>query len=272
MRKLTVALVQLESRPLDVIYNLDLAETEIRRAAASGANLVCLPELFASGYDLPLLANRLEELAAESTCDSVLSRLCSLAQSLQVYIAAGVIRKSETKACENSAVFINDDGTVQGFYTKNHLFGNEKNYFSLGDGYPVFHTRYGTVGLLICYDNNFPEPARILTLMGAELILVLCAWRVEDKAIFELMAAAHACENTVFLGACNMYYNGDSLKLFGGSRIVDPCGRILAESTISGTDLVLSTLDLDELSAERAQRPVLRDRHPADENLGTTAQ
>ena len=263
MRTVKVGLLQLESRLLDISGNLQRAGRAMRRAAGLGADIVCLPELFASGYDLARMGGQIRDLAEPAGSGAVTGRLCQLAKELHLYVAAGVPLRTADGRCCNSAVFINEDGTLQGVYHKNHLFGAEKTLFQPGNGYRVFHTRFGTVGVLICYDNNFPESVRELTLMGAELILVLCAWRVQDRDLFELLSASHAAENTVFLGACNLYYDSADLQLFGGSRLLNPRGQILAESIARGEDVIVGEVDLDRLAQWRMDMPVLQDRRPA---------
>lgn len=261
MRVAVVGMVQCHSRVMDVNGNLDMAEREIRTAAAAGANILCLPELFATGYDLELCTRQQLAATAEPTDGSgtVGRRFSALARELQIYLVAGLVLQGPG-GVYNGALFWNDDGTVQGWYAKNHLFGREKEYFLPGDGYRVFQTRYGTVGVIICYDNNFPESARINALMGAELILNPCAWRMQERDIYALMTASHACENEVFFGACNLYYESQSLHLFGASRIVNPRGQVIRESGAAGTDTVLAAIDLDEVAHQRAQLPMLQDR------------
>ena len=242
MRKLKVGLIQTDSKLLDIDYNLSLAEGLIRKCANLGAKIVCLPELFSYGYYLPVLSENLEQLAEEKKGKTV-TCLCSLAKELEIYICAGVIIKEQGKIY-NSAVFINDDGTVQFFYHKNHLFGNENQCFEYGKGYMVADTRFGKIGVIICYDNNFPESARINALMGAELILCPCAWRIEEKDIFYLLSQSHACENGVYLCCVNMYGQYKDLTLFGGSVLCDPRGQIISKCN-KGNDISCCEIDLD---------------------------
>ncbi len=249
MRAVTVGLIQPEGKLLDVEGNLSLAEREIRTAASLGADIVCLPELFATGYDLPKLVNRLAECSEPVSGGPVVRHLSRLARELHLYIAAGLILRAPEGGYFNGACFVNDDGSLQGYYTKNNLFGGETEVFISDGQYRVFETRFGKVGIIICYDNNFPEPARTVTLMGAELILNPCAWRVQDRNLFAQMTSAHACENAVFFGASNLYYNSPQLQLFGGSRLLDPQGHVLVESHVSGTDTIVATIDLDTLPA-----------------------
>ena len=122
-----------------------------------------------------------------------------------------------TRPLENNAVVIDDEGEVIGTYSKNHLFGDEPKYFTANGEYPVFDTKYGKIGIMICCDNNFPEPARILALGGAELIFMPAAWRVQEEDLWKLLISSHACENNVFIAAANVFSRMDDLFLFGHS-------------------------------------------------------
>ncbi|MFT3952193.1 MAG: nitrilase-related carbon-nitrogen hydrolase [Oscillospiraceae bacterium] len=261
MRKVTVGIVQTAPRLLDTAHNLKRAELALREAACAGADIVCLPELFASGYYLPTLAAHLDTLA-EPADGTTVRTLCALAAELRLYVVAGVMLRESDGTVSNAAVFIHDNGTVAYFYRKQHLFGEEGTYFTASGGYCTADTRFGRVGTIICYDNNFPESARANALMGAELILCPCAWRAEDRDIFNLLLSAHACENTVFFCAVNMAAKFESLTLFGGSRLVNPRGQVIAECG-SREQLLCCEIDLDDIDRHRAAMPFLRDRKPS---------
>ena len=126
----------------------------------------------------------------------------------------------------------------------------------------MFDTKYGKIGIMICCDNNFPEPARILALGGAELIFMPAAWRVQEADLWKLLISSHACENNVFIAAANVFSRMDDLFLFGHSKIVDPRGRVLRESEAEGDDVLVETIDLDSVYEHRACMPSLKDRHP----------
>ena len=265
MRKVTVGLIQLESELKQIDANLNKAVERIRDAAKQGAQIVCLPETFVTGYNLAVFGDSFYDMSEGLTGKTIMT-LRALAKELQIYIVAPIALQTEcTRPMDNAAVFINDDGEVQGVYRKNHLFGNEGEYFRMLGDYPVFDTKYGKVGVMICYDNNFPEPARILTLKGAELILMPAAWRINEQDIWHLMISAHACENTVFIGAANIYSKMDDLYLFGHSKLVDPRGRVLIEATEEKGDTLVYTIDLDDIYKMRNEgMPWLKDRHPED--------
>ena len=187
----------------------------------------------------------------------------ALAKELGVYIIAPIaMQMRTTRPLENNAVVIDDEGEVIGTYSKNHLFGDEPKYFTANGEYPVFDTKYGKIGIMICCDNNFPEPARILALGGAELIFMPAAWRVQEADLWKLLISSHACENNVFIAAANVFSRMDDLFLFGHSKVVDPRGRVLRESETEGDDVLVETIDLDSVYEHRACMPSLKDRHP----------
>ncbi len=229
MRKAVLAMIQTHSRLLDKEYNLERAEQLIRNAAHQGADIVCLPELFASGYYLPVLAQHLDEMCEERNGNTV-SRLCALAKELKIYICAGVMfRHKNSEKISNSAVVIDRSGDIMTFYSKQHMFGDEGKYFTSEGSYSVIETDFAKVGIIICYDNNFSESAAAEKQMGAELILCPCAWRAEDRELFMEMTTSHAKENNVYLCSVNMYGQYNELDLFGGSMISDGNGNIIAE-------------------------------------------
>lgn len=229
MRNAVIAMIQIHSRLLDKEYNLERAEALIRDAAKQGADMVCLPELFASGYYLPVLAQRLDDMCEERNGNTV-SRLCTLAKELKIYICAGVmLRCINSEEISNSAVMIDRSGEVMTFYSKQHMFGDEGRYFTSEGGYAVIDADFAKVGIIICYDNNFSGPAVAEKQMGAELILCPCAWRAEDREIFKEMTTSHAKENNIYLCSVNMYGQYNELDLFGGSMIADGKGNIIAE-------------------------------------------
>lgn len=262
MRNVTIAVIQLCNELSKKDANLIKAEKLIRDAADRGAKIICLPELFVTGYNLDVFGETLYDMA-EGLTGPTITALRALAKELKVYLIAPIaMQMRATRPLENSAVMIGDEGEVLGVYSKNHLFGDEPKYFASTGEYPVFETRYGRVGIMICCDNNFPEPARILALNGAELIFLPAAWRVNEEDLWRMLISSHACENNVFIAAANTYCEMDDLYLFGHSKIVDPRGRVIEESEKKGDDVLVQTIDLDQVYEMRAVMPSLKDRHP----------
>lgn len=264
MRNVTIGLVQLESRVGDKDYNLKESERLVREAAARGAQIVCLPELFVTGYNLAAFGEGLYDLA-EGLSGPAITAMRALAKELGVYLIAPIaLQAYTTRPLNNAAVVIDDQGEVQGTYSKNHLFGGECGYFTRTGEYPVFDTKYGRIGIMICADNNYPEPARILALKGAEIIFMPAAWRVQESDIWPLLIRCHALENNVYVAAANQYADMGDLFLFGHSMIAGPRGQVIEELTQEGGGLIVRTVDLDEIYACRANMPSLKDRHPED--------
>ena len=265
MSKVTIGLIQLTNKLGDKEYNLEHSIQLIRLAAAKGAKIVCLPELFVTGYNLNVFGDSLYEMA-ESLDGKPIRRLCEEAEKSGIYIIAPMAMKGdeENGPMKNSAVLINDDGEVQGVYNKNHLFGDECNYFTRDGEYPVFDTKYGKIGMIICADNNHPEPARILALKGAEIVFMPAAWRVQESDIWPLLIRSHAIENNIFMAVCNTYSEMEDMYLFGHSMVVNPRGQILEDAGDAHEKVIVCTIDLDEVASYRASMPSLKDRHPED--------
>ncbi len=264
MRNVTIGLVQLESRVGDKGYNLKEAERLVREAAAKGAQIICLPELFVTGYNLNTFGEGLYDLA-EGLSGPTITAMRALARELRVYLIAPIaLQVYTTRPLNNAAVVIDDQGEVQGVYNKNHLFGGECEYFTRTGKYPVFDTKYGKIGIMICADNNHPEPARILALKGAEIVFMPAAWRVQESDIWQLLIRCHALENNVYVAVANHYAQMDDLFLFGHSMIAGPRGQVIEELTEDQGGLIVRTIDLEEIYECRANMPSLKDRHPED--------
>ena len=265
MRPVTLALIQLSSVLGDIQANLDKAEHFIRKAAAQGAQFVCLPETFLSGYDPDTIGKTINDYAV--TPDSApMKALCALASELSVYIIGGAaIWRKDKKKPDNAAFFIHDDGRSDEPYSKGHLFGpveNSRFSRSCAGQYPLYHTKYGCAGIIVCYDTNFPEPARILALKGAEIIFVPSSWSVTDADVWHLLIPARACENTVFVAACNARGLTGTHYAFGHSKIVNPRGTVIAEAGNSADEILMCTIDLDDIPKWRKQMRYLEDRDP----------
>ena len=177
-----------------VSNNLDKAEKQIREAAAHGAKLICLPEVFNVGYLGTCIPDMMK--LAEIEDGPSLTRMRSLAKELSVFILAPILF-STPSGVKNSAFLIDDTGTILGHYSKTHPVGDERTYLQRGTQYPVFETKLGKIGVVICYDVCFPETVRLLTLAGAELVLVPAAWRASYyfKEWWDLNLACRALDN-----------------------------------------------------------------------------
>ncbi|GAB1476340.1 carbon-nitrogen hydrolase [Bacillota bacterium] len=260
MRKIKIALAQMECELGNKEVNINKALDYVKQASIEGADIICLPELTVSGYNLDVLKDDLKELSDTLTGDTVKTFKNAASQN-KIHIIIPLIL-NENDVIKNSAVLIDDEGNVMGQYNKNHMFGQEGLYFGRDNQYPVFETKFGRIGILICYDINFPEPARVLALSGVEVILVAAAWRIQDADKWDMLTNVRALENTVFVAAVNAYAEYENLTLFGHSKVISPVGKVLAESNKKGAELIIHQIDLDDIKTERQGNPYLKDRLP----------
>ncbi len=257
-----LALIQMDCTLGDVPANLEHALELGRKAVAQGANLLVFPELFTTGYELSVLGADLCSYAEDPSDSPTLNKMRDFAIEHQVSVC-GVIPLfhtcSEKAGKPNiSCFYINSEGKLLGIYDKNHLFGEEKDYFSLGESYPVLDTEFGRIGIMICYDANFPEPARILACQGAEIILCPAAWRVQDIRLFDMIMPQRAAENIAYVCAVNRYGMDHGRYNPGHSKICSPEGEIIAFGGASET-IIYAELHADTVTAKRKEIPYLND-------------
>jgi len=258
----------------DAEENLKRTASAITKAASEGANLICLQELFSSLYfcqseDHEQFKN------AQSIPGPITERISSLAADLNVVIVAGVFERRAPGLFHNSAVVIESDGSIAGIYRKMHIpddpFFYEKFYFTPGDlGFQSFDTSVGKVGVCICWDQWFPEAARLTALAGAEILVYPTAigWQESEKDTFgdsqlsawKTMMRSHAIANGVFLVAPNRVGLEDNIEFWGNSFIADPYGNIITESDDSGPATISANCDLSLIETARTHWPFLRDR------------
>jgi len=165
----------------------------------------------------------------------------------------------------NTAVLIHPDGTIDSYkkwFLPNAGPFEEKLFFDQGEQLPVFHTSVGTIGLLICYDLNFPEVAKALSLQGADLLICISASPTTTKKYFETLLPARALENTVFVAYVNLAGNQEDLVFWGGSQVYDPLGNLLIKAPYLKESIITCDINLKEVEIARARRPVLRDIRP----------
>lgn len=262
---LKVGIVQMDCVLGDKDKNLDIALKNATEAIKNGANLLMFPELFNTGYELSYLDTKLASLSESSDNCPTVSAMCDFAKrnNIDVCFTIPYYHTSPGDKPNISMFYVDSRGEILAIQDKNHLFGDEKIYFSLGNDYPVFNTRFGTIGMMVCYDANFPEPARILTLKGAKIILCTAAWRVQDIRLFDMIMPQRAAENTVFLLACNRYGADNGRYNPGHSQICSPLGTVLQysgefECVLYGT---INASDIDDI---RKEIPYLEDLREAE--------
>jgi N-carbamoylputrescine amidase len=286
----TVGLIQEAVSP-DVATNVNDAIAKIREAHARGAQIICLQELFNSQYFCKAQKGERFELA-EPIPGPTVTTMQGLAKDLEVVLIVPIFERQAAGVYRNSAAVIDADGSLMGVYRKMHIpddpLFNEKYYFTPGDatqderyvlkgaanGFRVWKTRYANIGVLICWDQWYPEAARITSLLGADILFYPTAigWHPSEKAEFgpDQVAAwrtiqrAHSIANGVYVASPNRVGfepepGTNGLEFFGHSFVSDPFGRIVAEAGVDPAVLV-ATCDPRVIEDTRRNWPFLRDR------------
>jgi 5-aminopentanamidase len=253
-----LALAQIPSVYHQKAANLERAERVMRLAADGGAQLILFPEMFLTGY---LVWERLTELAEPLDGPSI-RRLQQLALDLRLLTVCGFPERAEGDALYNTACVIDRDGRLLGGYRKTHLFADEPGVFSPGDRLPVFESALGTVGVLICYDIEFPEPVRAVALSGAPLILVSTANMEPYEVSQEVFLRSRALENGIYMAVANTIGEDHRYRYFGQSSVANPQGKLIARA---GPDegIVMADLDLNEASRAQQASAYLGRRRPS---------
>lgn len=253
-----LALAQVPSAYHQKDINLERAERAMRVAADGGADAILFPEMFLTGY---LVWDRVSELAEPLGGVSV-QRLQQLSAELHLVLVCGFPEMGPNRTVYNAACMIDRDGRLLGGYRKTHLFADEPGAFSAGERFEVFETAIAPIGLLICYDMEFPEPVRALALGGARVILVSTANMEPYQVSQEVYLRSRALENGIFVAVANTIGEDARYRYFGRSAVADPQGRIIAQA---GAEEEIVMADLDLAEAEEAQRssPYLNRRRPS---------
>jgi beta-ureidopropionase len=247
--------------------NLARAEQMIREAAAKKAQVLLLPEVFHELFFITDLNSKYFE-TSEPIPGPITDAMCKLARELEVVIVAPIYESVERSVYYNSAAVIDADGKLLGVYRKNHIPLNtifyEKLYFKPGNlGYPVFNTRYGKIGILICHDRHYPEGARALALNGAEIVLIPSA--TPDKSlsrkVWEKELCAHAIFNEYFVAGLNRTGNEGNYVYYGQSAIFDPAGEMIAQAG-PDEEVLIADCELDLITQRRRAWQFYRDRRP----------
>ena len=274
--KITVAATQFACSS-DRAENLATAERLIRAAAAKGANIILIQELFETPYFCKDHSTDYFALALPVNENPAVKRFQALAAELNVVLPASFYERSGN-AFYNSVAMIDADGTMLGIYRKAHIPESpgyhEKFYFSPGDtGFKVWPTRFGTIGVGICWDQWFPESARVMALLGAEILLYPTAIGAEpqDATIdsrdhWQRAMQGHAAANVMPLIASNRIgtEKGErwTVTYYGSSFIADQTGSIVEQADRTGEAILTASFDLDALRKYRNAWGVFRDRRP----------
>ncbi len=272
-----VALIQARCSE-DVSRNLDQTRSRIEDAARKGAQIVCLQELFRSPYFCQVQTPALFDLA-ETIPGPTTESLGPIARKLGIVIIASVFEKRTEGIYHNTAVVLNERGEVAGLFRKMHIpddpLYHEKYFFTPGDlGYRTFETAYGRIGILVCWDQWYPEAARLTALQGAQIIFYPTAigWHPREKEEFGAsqrdswmtIQRSHAIANGVFVASCNRTgiekSSAGVLEFWGSSFICDPFGRMLAQGPVDEEADVIADIDYNLIEETRRNWPFLRDR------------
>jgi N-carbamoylputrescine amidase len=279
-----VGIVQMRATP-DPAENLERAKEHLEQAAKAGASVVCLPELFLTQYfcqrEDPALFDLAEPIPGPTT-----GTLAEVAKRLRVVLIVSLFEKRAPGLYHNTAVTIDADGSVRGIYRKMHIPDDplyyEKYYFTPGDlGFKAFDTRVGRVGTLVCWDQWYPEGARLTALQGAAVLFypTSIGWHPDEKGQFgaaqydawQTIQRAHAIANGVYVAVANRVgfedgnirgnkASGKGLEFWGGSFLSDPFGRVIQKASHDREEILVGEVDLGVIEDTRRNWPFLRDR------------
>lgn len=259
MKQLKVGIVQMDVQRGKPIDNVERAERLINAAVEAGAEVLLLPELWSTGFDLP----QLNDMLSRQNPDPNIF-LAEKAKQHAVWIVGGSVAvKDDDGRIYNSAPVFHPDGNLVTAYRKIHLFGlmDEDQYLSAGNEPVNFRLGEWPAGLIICYDLRFPELSRLLTLRGAQIIFVPAQWPTPRLEHWRVLLQARAIENQCFVVSCNTVGQKGKDHFPGHSLVVDPWGRIVYEAGDEETVAVVE-LDGEEVNRVRRTMSVLTDRRP----------
>jgi N-carbamoylputrescine amidase len=254
--------------------NLKKAIARVEEAARKGAQIVCLQELFRSKYFCQTENIELFDLA-ETIPGATTESLSRVARTKKIVLVASLFEKRAAGVYHNTAVIFNTDGTIAGKYRKMHIPDDplyyEKFYFTPGDlGFITHETAFGKVGALVCWDQWFPEAARLTALSGAQFLFYPTAigWLPDEKeemnqaqhSAWETIQRAHAIANGVFVVVVNRVGHEGKLNFWGQSFVADPFGRIIAKASAEKEEVLVVGCEIDKIEETRQNWPFLRDR------------
>jgi N-carbamoylputrescine amidase len=275
---LKIGLVQMRCS-INLSENLNNSEKLIREAAKRNAKIICLQELFTTQYFCQVEDHKHFQFAEKIPGPST-DRLSKVAKELEVVIIAPLFEKRAAGLYHNTAAILDADGTFLGKYRKMHIPDDplfyEKFYFTPGDlGFKSWKTKFATIGVLICWDQWYPEGARLTAMEGAEILFFPTAigWHPSEKQEFglqqhsswETIQQSHAIANGCYVAVPNRIGHeapegGDGIEFWGQSFIADPSGQIVAKASVDQEEILIADVDLELLDRQRTLWPFLRDR------------
>ena len=271
--EVTLGLIQMSAGD-NLSANLEKALERITAAAKKGAQVVCLQELFRSRYFCQSENHKNFQLA-EAVPGPTTEALGMLAAEREIVIVASIFERRSAGIYHNTAVVIDADGALAGIYRKMHVPDDplyyEKFYFTPGDlGFPSFQTRYAKIGALVCWDQWFPEGARLAALSGAQILVYPTAigWipnepravAQQQRAAWELIQRSHAVANAVYVASINRVGREGKIKFWGHSFVAGTLGEIVAQAGGERDEILLARCDLGKIEETRQSWPFLRDR------------
>jgi N-carbamoylputrescine amidase len=274
IKKVKIGIIQ-STATADTVRNIEVAKEQIHAAAKDGAQIICLQELFSSLYFCDAVDHKNFQLA-EPVPGPTTEQLQVIAAQLDVVIIASLFEERTAGLYHNSTAVIDADGNYLGKYRKSHIPDDpgfyEKFYFAPGDtGYRMFQTKYARIGVLICWDQWYPEAARITALKGAEILFYPTAigWDIteasaatnaEQYAAWQTIQRSHAIANGVHVVAVNRTGIEAGTKFWGGSFVANPFGTILYEASHDKNETKVIDIDIAQNEHYRQVWPFLRDR------------
>jgi 5-aminopentanamidase len=253
-----IAIYQGEGHPAGVAENLEVIRRSALSAAGRKADLIIFPELFLTGYNIGEAAHRLAEPPDGPSCQ----KAAAIARKADIALLYGYSEKSEATVY-NSALLIDRRGRLRANYRKTHLYGNyEKKFFHPGDSLIIAELEGLNIGILICYDVEFPEAVRALAYAGADFIAVPTALMVDYCRIAEKVVPARAYESEIYVAYVNRCGSEGDIIYCGRSCLIGPDGRDILRAGLT-EELLLADIDKKAIAAARETNPVLKDLRPA---------
>lgn len=278
-KEIRIALIQM-SMETDTSRNLKKAKELVVQAAKNDAKIICLPEMYKSLYFCQKEEHDFFKLAEKLDGESF-QEFSKIAKKFESVIIVPIFEKRTNGLYHNSLIVIDEKGELSGFYRKMHIPDDplyyEKFYFTPGDtGFKSFKTNYGNIGTLICWDQWFPEGARLTALKGAEILFYPTAigWHPSEKEKYGdaqreswiTIQRSHAIANGVFVAAVNRVgfekvdENSDGIIFWGSSFICNPQGKIIAQASEDKEEIIFADIDFSKVDIYRTHWPFLRDR------------
>lgn len=262
MNDLTISLVQMDCRLGEPKHNFERAAYMVEEAARRGSDLVVLPELWSSAYDLEHADRHATPLESDNPNDAGFGEFSLMAQEFQVWLTGSLLEKREG-AIYNTMALFDPAGELAGAYSKIHLFQlmDEHHHLAAGEKMQLLDMPWGKSGCAICYDLRFPELFRRYALDGARMVILPAEWPHPRRMHWRTLLRARAIENQIFVVACNRVGESKGTKFCGSSAVIDPWGQTLIEGGEEETILTV-TISPADVEKVRERIPIFADRRP----------